>query len=524
MKTLYLALVDNKIVRDDVLWKGYRKSSNIEKNFPELYNLIYKHTKFLPENAKIGERIYCIKHNISKRVTCLTCGTPVKYKDARYHEYCSLKCSNSSEHVKKKKEESSLMKFGTKYASQSKEIQKKQRITFHKKYGVYYPFQSKEIQTKMKNNWMEKYGVDNPRKSLLIKRKIKNTNLKRYGVIRYAQHSYSEDTLNLLNDRNWLYENHVVLKKPLTEIANELHVSDVTIGNYLRKHKIKTRNFQVSTIEKEVQEFLKNLEVDIIINTRNIISPHELDIYIPSHNLAIEICGLFWHSEYMGKDRNYHFNKMKKCNEKGIRLLTIFEDEWRDKKNIVKSTIKHILGKSNIRIYARNTKIVYVKTKEKNSFFDSFHIQGACKSSISYGLLYDNNLVACMSFTKSKENNYVLSRYASSCLVTGGFSKLLVHFIKNHNFNEIISFADLRWSKGELYEKNGWKLDKILRPDYSYVKGTKRYHKFNFRHKNLRKILNNYDPNLSESENCKNNYIYKIWNCGLKRYIISFNQ
>lgn len=310
--------------------------------------------------------------------------------------------------------------------------------------------------------------------SSIIKEKIKNTNLERYGVPQYAKSIYSEDTLKILNDKNWL----------------------------------------------EVQTFLKELDIDIVINSRNIISPHELDIYIPTHNIAIEICGLFWHSEHMGKDRNYHKNKMKKCNERGIRLLTIFEDEWRDKKDIVKHTIRHILGKSNIRTYARNTKIIEVKTKDKNTFFDSFHIQGSDKSSISYGLLYNNDLVACMSFTKSKDNSYILSRYASSCSVVGGFSKLLVHFMKNNNFNEIISFADLRWSEGNVYEKNGWSLDKILQPDYSYIKGTKRYHKFNFRHKHLKKMLNNYDPNLSESENCINNYIYKIWNCGLKRYII----
>ena len=77
-------------------------------------------------------------------------------------------------------------------------------------------------------------------------------------------------------------------------------------------------------------------------------------MYFPELKVGIEYNGLYWHSEEMGKDRNYHFNKSLECYDKGIRLIHVFEDEWLYKQDIVKSKIKHILGlNTNERVYAR---------------------------------------------------------------------------------------------------------------------------------------------------------------------------
>ncbi len=523
MQNLLSRLVEVGIIRNGILWKGYRKPSNIQKKFPDLYENIFKTTHFLPEEAKIGERIYCIKNDVFEITKCLHCGNPVNYKDGKYHEYCSLKCSNADDRVKEKKISSSLKKFGVEFASQSNEIQKKQKNTFRKRYGVDYPFQSKDIRNSMKKKWLEVYGVDNPRKAEVIKSRIKQTKMERYGVESYAQIHYSEDTLKKLNDKEWLRYNHLVLEKPLVELANELEVTDVTIGNYLKKFNIKTKHFSISMVERDLSSFIESLKVTPELNVRNIIPPYELDIYIPNHNLAIEFCGLFWHSDYVRNDRNSHKRKMEMCEKAGIRLLTVFEDEWYEKREIVKSKIKNLLRLTDKKIFARNTYPVSLSSKEEKVFLEKNHIQGSSRCSIAYGLIHEDELVACMTFIKNKNDTFILNRYATSCSVSGGFSKLLKHFQRNNEWKKLISFADLRWSQGDLYQKTGWTLDKILPPDYSYVKGKKRYHKFNFRHSILKKKLPHYDSSLSESENCRNHYIHKIWNCGLKRYVL-FNQ
>lgn len=60
------------------------------------------------------------------------------------------------------------------------------------------------------------------------------------------------------------------------------------------------------------------------------IHPYELDIYLPDEEIAIEYCGLFWHCELKQPKKSYHSTKLQKCNEKGIRLITVFENEWRE--------------------------------------------------------------------------------------------------------------------------------------------------------------------------------------------------
>ena len=85
--------------------------------------------------------------------------------------------------------------------------------------------------------------------------------------------------------------------------------------------------FTLSKPENEVAEFVQSLipNTQIVRNTRSIISPLELDIYIPDKKLAIEFDGILWHSEGVGnKPKKYHIIKTMACKEKGIKLIHIF--------------------------------------------------------------------------------------------------------------------------------------------------------------------------------------------------------
>ena len=68
--------------------------------------------------------------------------------------------------------------------------------------------------------------------------------------------------------------------------------------------------------------------------------------------LAFEFNGLYWHNE-LNKTNNYHLNKSNLCEEKGIQLISIWEDDWVYKQDIVKSMILNKLNKTKNRIYAR---------------------------------------------------------------------------------------------------------------------------------------------------------------------------
>lgn len=351
----------------------------------------------------------------------------------------------------------------------------------------------------------------------------RHTNLSNIGRNHHTQSHISDEALIKLLNKNWLITEHVGSKRTLEDIALELGVQDTTVGRYCKQHGIAVQRFAVSAGERNLQDWITSLGIPLVSNDRSIIPPQELDIYLPDYNLAIEYCGLYWHSD-VHKDINYHRNKYRLCCDKNIRLITLFEDEWKSNNELVKQKLLSILGKdTRERVFARKCTIIPVTTEQKQLFFNQNHIQGSGPGSINIGLDYNNELVACMSFIQNKNGIFVLNRYATSKQIIGGFSKLLSHFKKTHKWTQIISFADLRWSQGNVYEKNRFVIDKILAPDYSYSPdGHRRFHKFNYRRKYLSKRLHHYNSQLSERSNCDNNGLLRIWDCGKIRYIINY--
>lgn len=274
-------------------------------------------------------------------------------------------------------------------------------------------------------------------------------------------------------------------------------------------------------MEDEIKEFIKSLNINIIENSKQIISPLELDIFIPSHNLAIEFDGLYWHSEVY-KDKNYHLNKTELCQSKNIRLIHIFEDEWLFKKEIVKSRLKNMLGLTPNKVYGRKCVIKEVIPKEAKIFLENNHIQGNVNSKIRLGLYYNNELIGLMTFgglrknlgNKSNENIYELFRFCnlSNYVIIGGADKLLKHFIKHYKPKEIISYADRRWSQGDLYNKLNFIFSHNTKPNYFYLVNDKRENRFNYRKDIL--VKEGFDKNKTEHDIMLERKLYRIYDCG----------
>ena len=252
-----------------------------------------------------------------------------------------------------------------------------------------------------------------------------------------------------------------------------------------------------------------------------------LDIYLPEKKIAFEFDGLYWHNEINKPDKNYHLNKTEECSKKDIQLIHIFEDEWIYKQDIVKSRIKSLLNTSTNKIYARKCIIKEITNKESRTFCDNNHLQGGINSNLSFGLYYDNELVSVMTFgklrknlgSKTKEGYYELLRFCNKLdsNVIGGASKLLKHFINAYNPQEIISYADRRWSKGNMYEKLGFTFSHNSQPNYYYVFGNTKKNRFNFRKDILIKKYN-CPKNMSEHEFCLSQKWYRIYDCGTLVY------
>ena len=116
-------------------------------------------------------------------------------------------------------------------------------------------------------------------------------------------------------------------------------------------------------------------------------------------------------------------------------------------------------------------------------------------------------------------DGYELSRFCNklNTNVIGGANKLLKHFIKTYHPKEIISYADRRWSKGNLYETLGFELTHVNKPNYSYIINKTRKHRFGFRKEILKK--EGFDTiNKTEHQIMLDRNIYRIYDCGTKTY------
>ena len=242
--------------------------------------------------------------------------------------------------------------------------------------------------------------------------------------------------------------------------------------------------------EKELLDFLLSLGVPlnrIILNSRKIIKSEgrnmykELDFYLPDYNLAIEYNGSYYHSE-LKKPKNYHVEKFYLCEEKGIKLISIFESDWCESKEKLLNLIRYsILPKE--KIPARKCIVKHVSIETAFSFYNQYHIQNkSILATINLGLYYNSELVAVMGFGSSsfhnrqyKEGDYELHRFVTKTgfSVVGGASKLLKYFEREYHPRFLLSYSWNDWFSGDMYIKLGFTLTKKIVPDYYwYLNGT----------------------------------------------------
>lgn len=248
----------------------------------------------------------------------------------------------------------------------------------------------------------------------------------------------------------------------------------------------------------------------------------ELDGYNDTLKIAFEYCGIFWHKEKI-KGKDLHYKKYKICLENNIRLITIFEDEWKNKNNQVKGFIRSILRKTENKLYARKLTIQKVDKRHYDTieFLKENHIQGApqiTNTLCHYILTDDNNVIySSMSFSKHHRtgNEIVLSRYCvkANYDVVGGAQKLFSKAVNDFKCN-IKSWSDNRWSLGKIYEKLNFTFTKELPKDYYYVGNKQRIPKQKMTKKKTQAAINQTEYDRA----CELGFD-RIWDCGKKTWV-----
>ena len=390
----------------------------------------------------------------------------------------------TAEEISECRKNTCLQKYGVDCCLKSEEVQNKAIATVRSKYGVDNVFASEEIKKKIEDANLAKYGAKSPMQNEEFRKKFKESMHEKYGVEHVDQIHATQGAVSVLstkeNLRDFISSQYGGEKPTIVEIAADLGCSETAVGHKINawgmQDLIGYRDFLP---EKEIKSFLVGMNVDFVEHDRSALSGKEIDFYVPARQIGIEFNRSYWHSEAR-KDLLYHQRKSLLALQKGVFIFNIFEYEWENptKKEKMLSIIRELLSDDGVRrIYARDTAVKEIVKKDKKAFLDANHLQGNDRCSVCYGLYDGSQLVALMSFCKprfSKAGDWEISRYCSlrNVRVLGGASKLFSYFLKKNAVSgqKIISYSDISKMRGDLYEKLGFTLDHISKPNYVWWK------------------------------------------------------
>lgn len=476
---------------------------------PLLYDAVLRVTDFLPPSAKIRERIYVVTNDITQQPTCIVCGKPTAFLGpvGGYRQYCSTKCSANCPTKREKVQSTNIAKFGAKTPAEAAHVRERVTRNLQLTYGP---------------------GVTCTQQVSYVKAKTHSTNMERYGTKHSNRRHLDEDSIVCLTSHDWLYNQHIALRRSMNDIALQLSVSPACVKRALEEYNIPPQPWQsnVSYHERQLMEYVQSVVPnDVVRADTSLIAPHHVDIVVPSKQLAIEFNGLYWHSDTIRPDKNYHVSKTDKLALCGYKLIHVFENEWVERPEVVKSRIRSALGVNDV-IYGRKCVLASISHADAKRFCDENHIQGSVNSAIQYGLFFQDRLVAVMTFGKARfggSYQYELLRYCSTVYtnVVGGASRLFTHFVKMHAPESVVSYCDRRWGTGDVYGKMGFIFDGATPLNYWYFDPTtnKLHSRIQFQKHKLAAALKIYDPALSEGENMRRNGYHRVWDCGQFRYV-----
>jgi hypothetical protein len=457
-----------------------------------------------------------------KAIKYCHCGKPLKWRDFTkgYNKSCGEKKCAMEENM----------------ASQKK--------TYLEKYGTEFFFQTSDFKNKLKKTFLQKYGTDNPFGQESLKDKIRKTNIERFGASSWLKNKDNAKVISeKLRERNRRERLKKIedLKIPIevieftkggkviihckdcggeTEFSNSFFNVNIRIG---KNPCLKCNPPLLSESKGEVEfyNFIREIyDGNIEQKNRKILNGKEIDVFIPDLMIGFEFNGIYYHSELF-KNKEEVLEKKETLSTIGINLITIWEDDWVYRNEIVKSRIINILGKSD-KIYARKCEVKEIDTAKEKNFLEKNHIQGYVPSKIKLGLFLGKDLVSIMTFgnyrihlgKKKQTGEYELLRFCNllNVSIIGGASKLFSYFIQHYSPVKVLSYQNNSWNTGNLYQNLGFEKIGVTKQNYYWCKGNIRFNRFNFRKDKL--IKEGYSRDLTEEQIMTSRSYFRIWDLG----------
>lgn len=335
--------------------------------------------------------------------------------------------------------------------------------------------------------------LKNPR-SIKVIEKIKQTNLKRYGVENPAQARIKRGHTFIKNGKT--------IKEWAIERDRSISGLSLLIKKYGEDFALSLAK-NTSLIENIIKGFL--IDNNIIFEEQKFIKIDEQkkfpDFFLPEHNLIIECDGLYWHSDAIKEDKNYHKEKQVLYKKYSYSSLFFREDEINNKLEIISSIILNKIGQTKTKIFARKCERILLSREERKEFFSTNHLMGN-GSGKCFALRYEGEIVCAMQFVVRR--NYTdISRFCNklNTTVVGGFSRLIKRIELAVQPDRIQTFIDLRYGSGEYLKGLGFRKESE-NLSFKWVKSNVVVHRMRF------------TGNSGYEEG-----FFKLWDCGQAKYV-----
>jgi hypothetical protein len=437
---------------------------------------------------------------------------------------------------KDKAEKTCLLRYGVKSPTQNHSILQKSSTTCHKNHGVNWPQQNKHIAEKTTATFNTKYGIDKPAQHPLFRERMNVTTLQRFGVDNIMKlpeytkmltdrfkHSHFDQIASYRGKITPLFTVDEYVGSKTGDLLLWLCTTcDTqfydTVKNTWHEKCPHCDPTHLTWGEVVISDWLTQAGVSFETHCNSVIRPLQVDFYLPSHNLAIEFNGTYWHSELAGRGKQYHISKHKKCHDAGVKLIQIFEHELLANEQIIKNRLMNALGKLSTKMHARKMAVVPITFSQAKEFLTANHIQGSVASRYNYALVQGDEIYSVMTFGKSRFSKSVaeweLLRFATRqhYSIAGAASKLFAHFVKEHSPLSVVSYADLKWGRGQVYENMGFSWSHDSQPNYWYFRNLHEiHHRTKFQKHKLPTELHHLG---SEWDIMKSQGWNRFWDCG----------
>lgn len=224
-----------------------------------------------------------------------------------------------------------------------------------------------------------------------------------------------------------------------------------------------------NSLQSEIEDYLDEL---------NVVYQHDHDprgqslIILPEKHIVLKINVP---EENAGRENPA---LMQHFADSDFRLVQVWGDQWMRNKEIVKSRLRALAGKSAT-IYGRDTSVSKITNPVLIAFLQENHLHVPLKGKYKYGLFKSGKLVSVASFSYPRNverggkrmRSYELLRFChiNNHIVTGGLTKLLKQFTNDIKPGHLMTYVDREWGVGSGFRKAGFSETGYLPPAFLWV-------------------------------------------------------